>query len=290
MGENRVITSFDIFRAKILIVDDQKANVDMLEQILREAGYLAITSTAVSSEVFELHRKNRYDLILLDLQMPVMDGFQVMRELKVIEADGYIPVLVITAQPGQKLRALAAGAKDFISKPFDMGEVLIRVHNMLDIRLLHLKNKKLFDQLVVDEALLQAEVSERRQIEEELNVSQAQLSVHAENLEGLRGTCGRPGNSAAANKRLTTSVGLVRKANNEHQILYLQSEIHAAKAPPADEGDHHRAGGRAVKADQPRTPRRGRAIAGRAQHRARGDRESRADEPEEENSLYAASG
>ena len=72
-----------------------------------------------------------YDLILLDLQMPGMDGFQVMDSLQKIEPDDYLPILVITAQPGHKLRALQAGAKDFISKPFELAEVLARVHNIL---------------------------------------------------------------------------------------------------------------------------------------------------------------
>ena len=105
--------------------------------MLRSAGYVSITSTMDPGEVCELHLKNRYDLILLDLQMPGMDGFQVMEGLKEIEPDGYLPVLVITAQPGHKLRALQAGAKDFISKPFELAEVLARVHNMLEVRLLH---------------------------------------------------------------------------------------------------------------------------------------------------------
>jgi signal transduction histidine kinase len=218
-----MITSSDILRASILIVDDQEANIAMLEQMLREAGYISITSTNVSSEVFELHRTNRYDLILLDLQMPGMDGFQVMQALKVIEADAYIPVLVITAQPGQKLSALIGGAKDFVSKPFDMGEVLVRVHNMLEVRLLHMEIKRLFHQLVEDEAQLHAEVTERRQIEEALNTSQAELSVHAGKLEGLVAV--RTSELAATNRRLTTSVGLVRKANFEHQAMYLESEI-----------------------------------------------------------------
>ena len=91
----------------------------------------------IPAEVCELHRKNRYDLILLDLQMPGMDGFQVMEGLKEIETDGYLPVLALTAQPAHKLRALQCGAKDFISKPFDLAEVLVRVHNMLEVRLLH---------------------------------------------------------------------------------------------------------------------------------------------------------
>ena len=87
----------------ILIVDDQEANVLLLEQMLRGAGYVSITSTMDPREVCELHRKNRYDLILLDLQMPGMDGFQVMEGLKEIETDGYLPVLVITAQPYHKV-------------------------------------------------------------------------------------------------------------------------------------------------------------------------------------------
>jgi len=132
----------DILNASILIVDDQQINVSLLEQTLREAGYASVASTTNPREVCALHRKNRYDLILLDLQMPGMDGFQVMEGLKTNHEDGYLPVLVITAQPGHKLRALQAGAKDFISKPFDLPEVLMRVRNMLEVRLLHLESKK----------------------------------------------------------------------------------------------------------------------------------------------------
>jgi putative two-component system response regulator len=132
-----MINQADILHGKILIVDDQKVNVLLLERMLRGAGYVSITSTMDPGEVCELHLKNRYDLILLDLQMPGMDGFQVMEGLKKIDPDGYLPVLVITAQPGHKLRALQAGAKDFISKPFELTEVLARAQNMLEVRLLH---------------------------------------------------------------------------------------------------------------------------------------------------------
>jgi len=145
--QNAMISSADMLKARILIVDDQKANVSLLEQMLNDAGYVSIASTMDPREVCELHRKNRYDLILLDLQMPGMDGFQVMVGLKTIESDGYLPVLVITALPGHKLRALKAGARDFISKPFDLGEVLIRVYNMLEVRLLHLEIKRLYNQV-----------------------------------------------------------------------------------------------------------------------------------------------
>jgi CheY-like chemotaxis protein len=136
-----MISSSDILHGKVLIVDDKEANVLLLERMLRGAGYVSIRSTTNPAEVCELHRKNRYDLILLDLQMPGMDGFQVMESLKEIETGGYVPVLVITAHPDHKLRALKTGAKDFVSKPFDLAEVLVRVHNMLEVRLLHEETK-----------------------------------------------------------------------------------------------------------------------------------------------------
>jgi len=134
-----MISTSEILKASILIVDDNDANVSLLEQMLRGAGYVSVASTRDPREVCKLQRKNRYDLILLDLQMPGMDGFQVMEALKEIESDGYLPILVLTAHPDHKLRALKAGAKDFVSIPFDLAEVLIRVHNMLEVRLLQQK-------------------------------------------------------------------------------------------------------------------------------------------------------
>jgi len=133
------LTEQDILNASILIVDDQKPNVILLEELLREAGYTAVSSTMNPVEVSALHRKNSYDLILLDLQMPEMDGFQVMECLKANDQESYLPVIVLTAQPGHKLNALQAGAKDFISKPFDLVEVKTRIHNMLTVRLLYRK-------------------------------------------------------------------------------------------------------------------------------------------------------
>jgi len=132
-----MVSAPDILNASILIVDDQESNVSLLEQLLSEAGYACVASTMNPLEVCALHRKNRYDLILLDLQMPGMDGFQVMEGLKTNNADSYLPVIVLTAQPGHKLRALQAGAKDFISKPFDLVEVKTRIRNMLEVRLLY---------------------------------------------------------------------------------------------------------------------------------------------------------
>ncbi len=132
-----MLESTEILSASILIVDDQASNVMLLENMLRNAGYTRITSTTDPRAVFALHSAHRYDLILLDLQMPEMDGFQIMEALKEIETGGYLPVLVVTAQPGHKLRALQTGAKDFVSKPFDLVEVQTRIHNMLEVRLLY---------------------------------------------------------------------------------------------------------------------------------------------------------
>jgi len=129
----------EILAAAILIVDDQETNVQLLEQFLSEAGYTNVSSTMKPEEVCVLHRKNNFDLILLDLQMPDMDGFQVMNELKCNDTDSYLPVIVLTAQPNHKLQALQAGAKDFISKPFDLLEVKTRINNMLEVRLLYKK-------------------------------------------------------------------------------------------------------------------------------------------------------
>jgi len=121
--------------------------------LLRGAGYVAIESTTDPTQVCNLHRKNCYDLILLDLHMPGMDGFAVMDALKEIEPGDYLPVLVLTGQPDLKLRALKAGAKDFVSKPFDLAEVLARVHNMLEVRLLHLETKHLYDRVVEEQKI-----------------------------------------------------------------------------------------------------------------------------------------
>jgi diguanylate cyclase (GGDEF)-like protein len=134
-----MISEQEILNASILIVDDKSANVQLLEQMLRDVGYACITSTMDPHTVCALHRANHYDLILLDLLMPGMDGYQVMEGLKEIETDDYLPILVITAYQSHKLRALAAGAKDFISKPFDLMEVKMRIHNMLEVRLLYTK-------------------------------------------------------------------------------------------------------------------------------------------------------
>lgn len=159
-----MISQQEILNASILIVDDQPSNLLLLEEMLRDDGYVAIATTSDPYAVCALHQKNQYDLILLDLQMPGMDGFQVMAGLKEFETDGYIPVLVITAQPAHKLAALAAGAKDFIAKPFDLIEVKTRIYNMLEVRLLYRKlerNNILLEQ-TVQERTAELRASEAR--------------------------------------------------------------------------------------------------------------------------------
>jgi CheY-like chemotaxis protein len=157
-----MLAESEILNASILIVDDQESNVILLEQLLSEAGYTAVTSTMNPLEVCALHRKHRYDLILLDLQMPGMDGFQVIEGLKTNDVDAYLPVLVITAQPAHKLRALQAGARDFVSKPFDLIEVRTRIRNMLEVRLLY---KKLEQHSKVLEQTVQERTAELRESE-----------------------------------------------------------------------------------------------------------------------------
>src|SRR3546814_20193269 len=102
----------DIFAASILVVDDQQANILLLEQLLAETGYIEVSTTTDPAQVCALHRQHQYDLILLDLQMPGMDGFQVMEGLRTNIKDDYLPVIVLTAKPGHKLRPLQRGAKE----------------------------------------------------------------------------------------------------------------------------------------------------------------------------------
>ena len=157
-----ILGAEEILNASLLIVDDQEANVRLLERVLGEAGYVQVASTMTPQDVPSLHRTNRYDLILLDLQMPGMDGFEVIECLKGDESDSYLPVIVLTAQPAHKLRALQAGAKDFISKPFDLLEVKTRIHNMLEVRLLY---KKLANYNEVLERTVRERTAELRESE-----------------------------------------------------------------------------------------------------------------------------
>ncbi len=131
------MTEAEIREGRILIVDDQPSNVQLLEQLLADNGYSRVQSTMNPREVCALHAEHVYDAILLDLKMPGMDGFEVMRDLTLLCEGDYLPVIVLTAEPRHRLAALKAGAKDFISKPFDLLEVQTRIRNMLEVRLLY---------------------------------------------------------------------------------------------------------------------------------------------------------
>ena len=158
-GKVMLVTPPDVLAAKILIVDDRESNVLLLTQMLSQAGYLHVASTMDPREVCGLHREHDYDLILLDLQMPGMDGFEVLEGLKAIEKNSYCSVLAITAAPNLRLRALWTGAMDFVSKPFDVVELKTRIHNILEVRLLYKKLENVNHDL---EAMVQSRTAELR--------------------------------------------------------------------------------------------------------------------------------
>ena len=132
-----MIPADEIHQAKILVVDDCEDNLFMQIEILKMAGYSQVSSCSESGEVLDLHIKNAYDLILLDMHMPGINGLEVMARLREVEKDSYLPVLAITGDRGFKIAALEAGARDFLTKPYDMTEFQMRVHNMLEVRLLY---------------------------------------------------------------------------------------------------------------------------------------------------------
>lgn len=135
--EGRSESELAILASSILIVDDQAAHVQLLTRLLQDAGYTHVSSTTDPRQVCALHRHHRFDLILLDLQTQGLDGFGVTQGLMLDLASTCPPIIVLTAQPDHKLRALQAGARDFINKPFEAVEVQVRVHHTLEVRLLH---------------------------------------------------------------------------------------------------------------------------------------------------------
>src|ERR1700733_3591644 len=131
-----------IGKAKILIVDDEQANVRLLERILELIGAPRVQSTSDSREAMAMFLDFRPDLVLLDLHMPNVTGFDIMEQIKALStSDNPVPVLVLTADVTTKTkpRALAAGAKDYLTKPLDQSEVLLRIRNLLENRFLHIQ-------------------------------------------------------------------------------------------------------------------------------------------------------
>lgn len=160
-GKKKANTNY--LDAKILIVDDLKVNVELVEMMLDIAGYRNITSVTDSRLVLDYQQECQFDLILLDLRMPHTDGFEIMEQLSEVLQNDYIPVLILTAEQEEatRLKALKLGAKDFITKPFNQSEVLCRIHNMLEVRMLH-------NQISNQNILLEKRVQERTQ---ELNIA-----------------------------------------------------------------------------------------------------------------------
>ncbi|GAC1645040.1 MAG: hypothetical protein NVS4B2_34610 [Chloroflexota bacterium] len=128
--------------ATILVVDDQQANLELLQSVLQSDGYTRIHCLADSRQVIELYTELRPDLILLDLHMPHLDGFAILERLQpIIPEDTYLPILILTADStvSAKMRALTMGARDFITKPIDVIDVRLRVNNLLETRQLHMR-------------------------------------------------------------------------------------------------------------------------------------------------------
>jgi putative two-component system response regulator len=148
----------EIQKARILIVDDQESNLLLLQKLLQSAGYSNLLTVADPVQVPDLYLAFRPDLLLLDLHMPKLDGFEVMAMLNAAIRDDYLPILVLTADitTPTRLRALEMGAKDFLTKPFDQVEVVTRIRNMLEVRLLHNRLKE-------QNAILEQKVRERTQ-------------------------------------------------------------------------------------------------------------------------------
>lgn len=151
-----MITQEQILNTKILIVDDQKLHVLLLEKILKTAGYINLYSTTDPRQVISIYHNFQPDLILLDLKMPNVDGFQIMQQLKDLKKDRYLPILAISAEKGQeiRLRALEAGATDFLNKPYENVEVLVRIRNMIEIHVLD-------EQVRSQNKILEVRVAER---------------------------------------------------------------------------------------------------------------------------------
>jgi CheY-like chemotaxis protein len=140
------MTESEILNAKILIIDDADANLRLLEALLAKEGFEQVISTADSTKTIDLFTVFQPDLILLDLMMPILDGYETLDLLsKYIAKDDYLPIIILTADAtiAAKRKALALGAKDFLTKPFDPIETMLRVWNLLETRMLYKKLKQL---------------------------------------------------------------------------------------------------------------------------------------------------
>lgn len=191
-----------VYKSRILIVDDNPVNISLLEQILNMNGYSNVESTTDPELVIPLYEKNIYDLVVLDLNMPIVDGFEVMKLLSNIIEEDYLPVIVITAMTDQDVckRSLSMGARDFITKPFDHMEVSYRIFNMLEVRTLY---KQHYEQ----EKILEKKVKNRTLLLEKSNMDMirrlGQASEHRDNETGMHIL-----RMSMACEKLTLAIGL----------------------------------------------------------------------------------
>ncbi|HLF17813.1 MAG TPA: HD domain-containing phosphohydrolase [Candidatus Omnitrophota bacterium] len=150
-----MVTEEQILNAKILIIDEKQGAVSLLMEILQRAGYRNITFTHNPVRAIDLYSQIKPDLVFLDIDMPHLNGFEIMGQLKAIEGSSYLPVAIISDTPDQAIRhkALESGAKDFLNKPYNRVEVLVRIHNLIEVRMLHTEvrhqNKILEDKVKV---------------------------------------------------------------------------------------------------------------------------------------------
>ena len=170
-------------KATILIVDDQMTNILLLESILQNAGYTNIHSTQDPTEVVTFVKKLNPDLICLDIRMPQMNGFQIMGQLKIIQKNTYLPILVLTSEEDRetRLRALDSGAKDFLHKPFDKMEVIMRIRNLLETSLL---NRALSLQKETLEETVRVRTQQLKETQLEIVHRLAQAAEHRDNETG----------------------------------------------------------------------------------------------------------
>jgi putative nucleotidyltransferase with HDIG domain len=205
--------------ARILIVDDELHNVDVLRRVLEREGFTRIESTTDSREAASMYVQHRPDLILLDLHMPHVDGLGVMGQLNEIAEASYLPILILSGDltPEARRDALSRGAKDFVNKPFQQEELLLRIRTLLETRLLYL-------QIQSQNQLLEAKVRERTRALEEAQIEiVARLAAAAEFRDDNTGQhTQRVGQMSAL---LATQVGLpdaqvalIRRAAELHDV------------------------------------------------------------------------
>ena len=213
------MTSLPFRKARILIVDDEEANIEILQRILTRAGFSNLASTTDSRQATAQYIEQRPDLILLDLHMPHMNGLEVMDQLNEIAEASYLPILILSGDltPEARRDALSRGAKDFVNKPFQQEELLLRIKTLLETRFLYI-------QIQSQNQLLEAKVRERTRelVEAQIEIIE-RLAVAAEFRDDNTGQhTHRVGQmSALLAKELTlpdTQVSLIRRAAELHDV------------------------------------------------------------------------